>query len=1260
MKQILGLDLGVGSIGWAVIRTDGESGEVKDIAGMGSRIVPLTAAETGDFCKGSGETVCHLRTVRRTARKMLDRFQQRRKMLGQLLGELGLNFDDSLLRLSPMALWQLRADAASGSEVSAAELGRVIYHINARRGYRHAKDESAADKEKSEFLSAIAGRDEEARKAGQTPGQYFAARLRESERTTPSGARVYTFRIKEQTFPRNAYERELHQILTAQQPRFPEILTDAAIRRIEETIFYQRPLKSCKHLVGLCEFESRMIVGADGKRRLVGPRVAPASSPIAQTCRLWEAVNTIELKNYRNRSRRRKGGDSPFPLFGDARRQEYEFRLTDDERQRVFDFLNTHDRLKTSDLFKILGLKKDDGFSAQAHVVKGIKGNTTYMSLKNALDGVAGADDLLRFDIETEEYADKETGELMTRVSSSYLRQPLYMLWHTCYSISDRDELREALARKFGITDTAVADRLFNIDFRGQGYAGKSAKFMARIIPMLARGRNYSEACEDAGVRHSDYLTREERENLATADSIPLLRKGELRQPVVEKILNQMIHQVNAAIAEYGPMDEIRVELARELRKSKDERARDSQRNSRLEKQSKEIADLISDMGVKPSKTKIQKYRLWKEAGERCMYCGQPVGIREFLAGAEAEREHVIPRSLLFDDSYSNKVCSCRRCNAAKGQLTAYDFMERQGDAALAAYIDRVGKLYEEYKSSKGKSGISKTKHSRLLTSRKDIPTDFIERDLRLTQYISRKATEVLQTVCRHVGCSSGSVTDFFRRAWGYDEVLHTLNLPRYRDAGQTATVEYTHKGQTHTEERIEGWTKRLDHRHHAVDALTVALTRQGYIQRLNTLNALVGDTVVGNRYEGEEGRNLDKWAASQPHFPFSKVCEAVGAIAVSFKPGKKVTTPGKRYVRSGGRRVLAQEGLLVPRGPLSEDKALGVIRRLDRRRPLRNLFENPSAICSASVREAVEERLCMHDFDVKAAVRSCRRSPLVVAGSDRPVEEADCWRQEVVVRYKVEEITFEDIKKRKIVDEAVRKAIEKRFAEVGNSNIEFVKSLGEKTLYRDEAKLLPIRRVRKITGYGMDTLMPVNRDSIIGTRTEFYKYGSNHHVALYEAPDGSLVESIVPFAEAVNRKLLGLPVVVEDTDAVWNDVQNRGDEIPQSVMRCLPAPGQRLVMTMQINEMFLLGMADEDIRLAVASGNAAELTSHLYRVQKLSSNDYSFKRHTSTTADATKEESENGNYIRLRSSGRLKSLNPVKVKVTRLGKIIVPERLNP
>ena len=618
----------------------------------------------------------------------------------------------------------------------------------------------------------------------------------------------------------------------------------------------------------------------------------------------------------------------------------------------------------------------------------------------------------------------------------------------------------------------------------------------------------------------------------------------------------------------------------------------------------------------------------------------------------------MIPRSLLFDDSYSNKVCSCRRCNAAKGQLTAYDFMERQGDAALTAYIDRVGKLYEEYKSSKGKSGISKTKHSRLLTSRKDIPTDFIERDLRLTQYISRKATEVLQTVCRHVGCSSGSVTDFFRRAWGYDEVLHTLNLPRYRDAGQTATVEYTHKGQTHTEERIEGWTKRLDHRHHAVDALTVALTRQGYIQRLNTLNALVGDTVVGHRYEGEEGRNLDKWAASQPHFSFSKVCEAVGAIAVSFKPGKKVTTPGKRYVRSGGRRVLAQEGLLVPRGPLSEETVLGVIRRLDRCRPLKNLFENPSAICSASVRETVEERLRMHDFDVKAAVRSCRRSPLVVAGSDRPVEEADCWRQEVVVRYKVENVKLKNVPK--IVDGAVREAVAKRFDEVGGSDKEFVKSLAERPLFRDAAVLLPIRSLRMTTGYDPDTLTPVRRDAVGGFPIGFSKYGSNHHVALYEAPDGSLVESIVPFAEAVNRKLLGLPVVVEDTDAVWNDVQNRGDEIPQSVMRRLPAPGQRLVMTMQINEMFLLGMADEDIRLAVASGNASELTSHLYRVQKLSSWYYDFKRHTSTLSDTTNEQMDNGNYVRVTSSGRLKSLNPVKVKVTRLGKIIVPERLNP
>lgn len=41
-KKILGLDLGVGSIGWSLITLD-EGGHPAEILGMGSRIVPLTS-----------------------------------------------------------------------------------------------------------------------------------------------------------------------------------------------------------------------------------------------------------------------------------------------------------------------------------------------------------------------------------------------------------------------------------------------------------------------------------------------------------------------------------------------------------------------------------------------------------------------------------------------------------------------------------------------------------------------------------------------------------------------------------------------------------------------------------------------------------------------------------------------------------------------------------------------------------------------------------------------------------------------------------------------------------------------------------------------------------------------------------------------------------------------------------------------------------------------------------------------------------------
>lgn len=1156
-----------------------------------------------------------------------------------------------MLKLNPMELWQLRADAADGVRLTLEQIGRVIMHINARRGYRHSKEDAGADsKQQSDYLKDISTRAQQAEQAGLTPGQYFAQRLRESEVITPNG-RTYTYRIKEKVFPRRSYEQELHRVLKAQQNCYPDVLTDNAISEIENAVFFQRPLKSCKHLVSICEFEAKEIRTPDGKRKIVGPRVAPVSSPLFQVERMWEAINNIVLKNYTNKRKRKPADEAQLLLFGDARKYGFEYRLTASERQDIFGFLNDHDQMKSGDLLKILRLKKDDGFSVPANIAKGLKGNRTRMELKKALADMPGSEKFLRFDLHIEESGmiDAETGEVLMRISNDYLCEPLYQLWHTIYSISDKDELRKALKDKFGIVDERVTDKLFNLDFRGAGYGNKSSKFICRILPYLMNeGLDYSEACERVGVNHSDSLTAAENDTRELADALPLLKKGDLRQPVVEKILNQMINLVNSLMEKFGRFDEIRIELARELKRSKDERSADYERNTQREKENKRIADQIIEFGLRPSVNKIQKYRMWQEAEMCCMYCGQPVGVNEFLRGIEAEKEHVIPRSIFFDDSFSNKVCACRKCNHEKGQLTGYDFMASKGDSKLHEYIERVERLHMAYKTSHGKSGISKTKHDRLLTSRNDIPQDFIERDLRMTQYISRKSMELLRTVCRNVYATSGSVTDFLRHIWGYDEILHNLNLRRYSDAEQTECVEYTHHGHSHTEERIIGWTKRLDHRHHAVDALTIALTRQGYIQRLNTLNTIRdNEESYTERFE-----NLEKWAASRPHIGVAEARRAIEEIAVSFKAGKRLFSPGKRYIRQHGKRICVQNGLIVPRGPLSEESVYGknLVRQYGC--ALKSLFSNPDAICDPAIKQAVIARLKEYAYDEKKAVASCKKMPLIADGQKTPVSKADMWSEEFVIRYPLEKISSKKVKD--IIDTAVREAVAQRFRETGNDDKAFVKSLAENPIYHPGALRTPIKSVRCYTGLRPDSMTAVRKDN--GHAFGYAKFGSNHHVALYTTPDGNIEECIVPFAVALERRRLGLSVVVERPEELWQAVYDLGDELPNDFLARFPKPDWRFITSMQVNEMFIVGLSDDEIRAAVENGQKAVLANNLYRVQRLSTHYYDFKRHTSTLSDTTSEQMANKNYISIRSFGRWAELNPVKIKVDRLGNMILPE----
>ena len=901
MKRVLGLDLGSSSIGWAVVEehskeviSEGYISDKDKIVAIGSRIIPLSTDESTQFSRGQALTKNADRTKSRTQRKGYDRYQLRRALLLEMLAQLNM-YNGSTLKLSKLELWGLRAKAVH-EQITLLELGRVLCHINQKRGYRTVKADYG-DKKQGAYVSDVLKRHKEINEQGLTIGEFLYKGLLKEP----------AFRCKERIYPRIAYVEEFDAIMSRQKEFYPNVLTDDVITHIRDyIIFHQRPLKSCKHLVGRCSLE-RYFKNCNGQLKDCSPKVAPRTSPLFQVCKIWESINNLVIYNKTN----------------DV------LHISLEQKQAIFNFMNTHEKLKANDLKTLLGIKSKEWQFGKA-VGNGLQGNTTFSAISKTIGSHKEYTHLLQFELNTDskEVVNIDTGEIseIKVISSSFEEQPLYELWHVLYSISNIDVLRETLKNKFQITDETVIDSLCQIDFVKAGYSNKSSRAIRKVLPYLQNGMQYYDAKQMAGYNNIT-LTKEQNMARELSDRLLPIKKGELRQPVVEKILNQLVNLVNALMHEYGRFDEIRVELARELKQNKEERDSATKAMARNQKQNEEIAERIqNEYGLTPTRSRIQKYKMWEESEHICIYCGKTISAKEFLLGFGVEVEHIIPRSVIFDDSFANKVCSCSECNKEKNNRTAFDYMKTKSEGDFAAYIERINDLAERGK-------ISNTKRKKLLMPASELPTDFIERQLRESQYIAKKAKEILQTICHNVYSTTGSITDFIRHLWGWDEVLHTLNFNRYQTAGLTEKVKKEIDGKKIEVERIAGWSKRMDHRHHAIDALTIACTKQGYIQRINNLNSLkeVSFSSFNDEKQNSETRQrltrLERYIKMQPHFTTAEVEQAVEGIAVSFKGGKRAASTGKRYIYKGGKRICVQKGIIIPRGALSEESVYGRIK---------------------------------------------------------------------------------------------------------------------------------------------------------------------------------------------------------------------------------------------------------------------------------------------------------------------------------------------
>jgi CRISPR-associated endonuclease Csn1 len=867
----------------------------------------------------------------------------------------------------------------------------------------------------------------------------------------------------------------------------------------------------------------------------------------------------------------------------------------------------------------------------------------------------------LRFRLTTaaKEFVDKTTGEIAERleVGSNFEQEPLYTLWHILYSLEEAEATKK-LKEVFSFEDEIIK-RLIAEDFTKGGFGNKSARFIRKILPYLQKGLTYDKACAFAGYNHSNSLTKEENLKRELVTELRLLPKNTLRQPIVEKILNQVIHLVNAIIKEYGKPDTIRVELARELRQSKDERNMAYATNNKRERESKKIIEELMSYEYfkskgRVSKRELEKYRLWLEFGKISPYePNKPISLEELYSN-NYDIEHIIPRSLRFDDSFGNKTICPRRYNSgsnAKNNFTAYDYMAgRRTREDFDTYIAFIEKAYKE-------KAISKGKYEKLLMQGHAIPTDFIARQLNETRYISRKAKEILLKVCYHVHSTSGAITSRLRDLWGWDEVLELVNLPKYRQLDMTEQISYIHNGQTHWKEIVKGWTKRDDHRHHAIDALAIACTRQGFIQRLNTLNAQHTRDEMFNETKDVVYKDklslVEKYLLKQkPPFNTAEVIKHIENINISFKPGKKVATISK--YKQQGKNI--ETGILAPRGPLSEESVYGKVnRKITCTVKLDKNFTQVDDIVNNEVKLIVKERLLKNNGNFEKAFANLKKEPLLLVNDAncKPIIQVEIFSftQEYVIKYPVTSITVKDLPF--VVDKQVREILTERLKQFNHNHKEAFKDIGRNPIWLNKDKGIPIKTVRCYTGISHDSVVPIKvKDKIWQIEYEkFVKPGSNHHIAIYKDKSGKLQEHVVSFWHAVERKKYGIPVIIKQPSEEWTKILD-GRELPESFLNKLPIDTWTFITSMQQNESFVFNMQKEELNFAIQSKNYRLISPNLFRVRKLTSGAYWFNQQFETTPRESMPDKKSGRCVQASVS----SMTGIKVKVNSLGDIFMTE----
>ena len=882
----------------------------------------------------------------------------------------------------------------------------------------------------------------------------------------------------------------------------------------EDIILYQRPLKSKKHLIDNCPYEKRYFTDAKTRERQCQPiKCIAKSHPLFQEFRIWQFISNLKI--YSN----------------DGHNKDVTGELIPDVKAytSLFDFLNSRAEITQEALLKYFNIKKKEGkFTHRWNYVedKAYPCHTTRAKIAAIL---------------TTEEKERLSDELLIKI------------WHLLYSVKTKEEMDSVISDKKigtnGIYDELRANfsdesikKLTSVSFNEDGYGAYSEKAIKKLLSVMRIGKYWSESDIDPKLRerfekiltgeYDENINYRAREKSITLQSIndfqglPLwlacyvvygrhseaseiskwntpedidtflanFKQHSLCNPIVEQVVMETLRTVRDIWKKVGHIDEIHIELGRNLKQTKEQRIKDTQRISQNENTNQRIRNLLREFmdpdfnidGVRPfspsqheilkiyeegalqstpnrsdeinriidklsstdakkypSKSDILKYKAWLEQKYRSPYTGQPIPLSRLFTH-EYEIEHIIPQSRYFDDSFLNKVICEAEVNRLKNRQLGYEFIKNHHGEVVTLTGGKTVTILsvEAYESFVKNTYTDHTKVSRLLLE--DIPDEFINRQMNDTRYISRYISSLLshivreeirpgeyeqETISKHLIPCNGSITTRLKKDWGLDDVWNRIVLPRFQRMNEISNSrDYTrinqegHEIPNMPEDKLKGFNKkRIDHRHHAMDAIVIACASRSHVHLLNNEAAKSENQATRHqlsrklrRYEktiinGKEREVAKEFIKPWPSFS-EDVQKALMDIIVSFKQNirviNKATNTYQSYRDENGNLRLDMagnpiKGLLSQkshpdwwaiRKSLHKDTVFGKV-RLQEKKPLRlsQAMETPEMIVDKELRGEIK-KLIQEGYNEKQIKAHFKSGENKDNWAEFNPNKIDCW----------------------------------------------------------------------------------------------------------------------------------------------------------------------------------------------------------------------------------------------------------------------------